>query len=57
MYFFAFAPSGVTRGGQVGTRATRRRPWGRINTLFSHLKTRNLDQAMPKNAYFSGKKL
>jgi len=27
--------SGVTGGGQVGTRASERRPWGHISTLYA----------------------
>jgi len=30
-------------GGKAEARASERKPWEHINTLFSHLKTRNLD--------------
>jgi len=35
-----------------GAGALERKPWGRINTLFSHLKMRNLDQTMPNKCVF-----
>jgi len=65
---FAFSTSSVARGGTSGeTFSTSsgasggtwpgRKPWWRINTLFNHLKTRNLEQSMPKKCVFFGKKL
>jgi len=40
----------------VEARTPGRRRWGRINTLYSAIEkrvlSRNLDQNMPKNAYF-----
>jgi len=37
-----FANIGVANGGreQVGAYSSGRRPWGRINTLCSHIKSR-----------------
>jgi len=48
MYVFAFSPNGVASGDKW-----EHVPWGeglvgRIYTLFSHLKTQNLDQTTPK---------
>jgi len=57
MYYPCFCAQWRSKGrkwGQV--------PWdegleGRINTLLSHLKMRNLDQTMPKKCLFFEKKL
>jgi len=50
----ARAPGRINTGGEVGARAP-----GRINTLFQPFKnvflSRNLDQNVPKNAYFLAK--
>jgi len=43
---YKFLDSGITRGAN----------WGRINTLFSYLKTRFSAEIWAKNVYFFGKK-
>jgi len=52
MYYPCFCGPVAYQGGQVGEKAL-----GHINTIFNHLKMRNLDQTMPKNAYLLEKKL
>jgi len=46
MYCLQFFAQYRGKEGQMGVRAPGRKPWERINTLYSHLKTRNLDQTV-----------